>query len=96
MKTLDGFDESAALLSLRNTLASYFAISDDTWQAMVQFCQFRALVKQQLLYRQDEMPRSYSYVVKGLIRGFVWDDKGNEYNKMPPPVICALWQSTPA
>jgi len=70
-----------AFQALKNTLASYTPISDDTWEKFIRFSKFRVLPKQCLLYNAGIVPPSFSYVYKGLVRGFVCDEKGKEYNK---------------
>ena len=74
--------ESIARQTLREALEGYAQISDQTWLAFNGICQFRVLKKQQLLYQVGLLPKSFSFVYKGLIRAYVVDEKGNEYNKM--------------
>lgn len=73
--------EEKAYLALRKSLESYSPISDETWQAFRNISKFRTLTKLSLLYSAGEIPHSYAYVYQGLVRCFVCDDKGNEYNK---------------
>lgn len=42
---------------------------------------FRLLRKRSLLYPAGYVPQSYAYIYRGLMRCFVCDEKGNEYNK---------------
>ena len=94
--------ESGALRALRQSLASYAPISDETWEAFKGFIQVRSLPKQSLLYRAGEVPRSFAYVYQGLVRCFACDEKGNEYNKnffdesKFPGAMTALLSSTPS
>ena len=74
-------DQEKAFLALRQSLESYAPISDETWQAFVAISTFRSLKMHSLLYRTGEIPNSFSFVYQGLIRCFVCDEKGNEYNK---------------
>ncbi len=73
--------QDAAFIALRQALESYSAISDDTWRAYRAFCRFRQLEKHQLLYRCGELPTSFAFVHSGLLRVYITDDKGSEYNK---------------
>lgn len=73
--------EKNAYLSLKETMESYAPISDKTWSLIQTICKLRALKKFEILYRAGEIPESYAFVCSGLIRGFVTDEKGNEYNK---------------
>ncbi|OUS28203.1 hypothetical protein A9Q99_11725 [Gammaproteobacteria bacterium 45_16_T64] len=74
-------DEDKAYLALRESLASYSSIGDDTWDALMGISTFRSLPKGCLLYRAGDTPTTYAYVYRGLVRGYVCDEKGNEYNK---------------
>ena len=72
---------SLALLQLKKALNSYAPLSDDTWQEFRRLCQWRRLDKQQLLYRAGDPLSSFAFVVSGLLRVFITDEKGTEYNK---------------
>ena len=94
--------EHHAYLALKRALDSYTVITDDTWQKFKRICKFRRLDKQTLLYKAGDIPKSYSYVYQGLIRCFVVDEKGTEYNKMFfdedkfPGSMTALLQASPS
>lgn len=91
-----------AFRALRKALEAYAPISDATWQSFREITRYRSLPKGELLYRFNEVPRSYAYIYQGLIRGYVCDDKGNEYNKnffdedKFPGSMTALLTSTPS
>jgi CRP-like cAMP-binding protein len=93
---------SRAFAALRRSLSSYAPISDETWLAFREICTFRSLDKQTFLYTAGTTPSSFAYVYHGLIRCFVCDEKGNEYNKiffdegMFPGSMTALLTSTPS
>ena len=95
-------DENKSFLALRNSLASYAPISDETWEALRAISKFRALPKHTLLYSAGNIPKSYAYVYQGLIRCFVCDENGKEYNKnffdegMFPGSMTALLRSSPS
>lgn len=95
-------NEKKAFIALKKSLESYSSISDETWQALRDFSKFRALTKHSLLYRAGEVPNSYAYVYQGLIRCFVCDEKGSEYNKnffdegMFPGAMTALLTTSPS
>ncbi len=74
-------DKDKAFLALRASLESYSPISDDTWQAFMAISKFQSLTKNSLLYSAGQVPNSYAYIYQGLVRCFVCDEKGNEYNK---------------
>jgi len=67
--------------AFKQSLNAYTPISRDTWQALKAVTQIKSLEKHQVLYRAGDIPCTYAWVFQGLIRGFVCDDKGNEYNK---------------
>ena len=62
-------------------MESYSTISNETWMAIQSICKFRSLHKYDILYSLGDLPRTYSFVYSGLLRLFVIDKKGNEYNK---------------
>lgn len=94
--------EDKTFLFLRQTLESYAPISDETWLAFKKICTFRALPKGAFLYKVGELPTVFSYVYQGLVRCFVCDQKGNEYNKTFfaegafPGSMSALLSSSPS
>ncbi|WP_160152254.1 Crp/Fnr family transcriptional regulator [Microbulbifer sp. ALW1] len=73
--------EEAAFIALRNTLHSYYPLSDATWAAYRALCNWREIRKGAELYSAGDIPRSFAYVHRGLFRVYVLDDKGAEYNK---------------
>jgi CRP-like cAMP-binding protein len=95
-------DEKMSFLALRHSLESYAPISDESWEALKGISKFRSLKKHTLLYRAGDIPQSYAYIYQGLVRGFVCDDKGNEYNKKFfdegkfPGAMSALLTNTPS
>ena len=74
-------DDEKAFFALKESLESYSTISDETWHELKGISTFRSLSKHFYLYRAGEVPSSFAYVYQGLIRCFVCDEKGNEYNK---------------
>jgi len=74
-------DEEKAFFALRKSLESYSPISDDTWKVFMEISKFRSLTKHTILYSAGKVPSSFAYVYQGLVRCFVCDEKGNEYNK---------------
>jgi len=81
MESITLRDEEKAFFALRKSLESYSSITDETWLAFRGICKFRSLTKHSLLYRAGDIPYSYAYVYQGLVRCFVCDESGNEYNK---------------
>lgn len=95
-------DDEKAFLALKDSLDSYSGISDETWRDFKRISTFRSLAKNSYLYRAGEVPKSFAYIYRGLIRGFVCDEKGNEYNKnffqegQFPGAMSALLSSMPS
>ncbi|MFV8781100.1 Crp/Fnr family transcriptional regulator [Microbulbifer sp. SA54] len=73
--------QEAAFIALRNTLHDYYPLSDATWSAYRAICTWRQIKKGTELYAAGETPRSFAYVHQGLLRVYVIDEKGAQYNK---------------
>lgn len=68
--------------ALRNAMDSYYPLTETTWQAIQTICVLRQLEKGQFLIQAGEKPHTFGYVYKGLLRAYITDIKGKEYNKM--------------
>lgn len=92
----------AASAALKKTLDSYWPITDETWGCFQKISRLRELGKAEVLYRIGEIPPSFAFVVSGLFRLFVIDEKGSEYNKnffeegAFPGCMTALLTDTPS
>ena len=95
-------EHSTALTALRTALDSYWPITEPTWERFRAICRVRDLAKSELLYRMGDLPTSFAFVVSGLLRVFVIDAKGGEYNKnffeqsSFPGSMAALLTKTPS
>ena len=95
-------DNSAIYQAFKQALNAYTPISSATWQALMAVTQIKRLEKNQVLYQVGDIPSTFAWVFHGLIRGFVCDDKGNEYNKKFfdegkfPGAMSALLTNTPS
>lgn len=67
--------------ALKAAMESYAPLSEQTWRDFTQLCTIRRVKKHTLIYRAGELPRSFAFVVKGLVRAFVINPQGQEYNK---------------
>jgi len=91
-----------AFIALKNTLDGYTTISDETWLSLKSICKFRELERKAILYQMGEIPNSFSFVYSGLLRNFIIDENGNEYNKIFfdegtfPGAMVALLKSEPS
>lgn len=66
---------------LKEVLDSYFPISFDTWNKFKMIIEYKKVAKNTKLCKINEIPRSFYFVQKGLLRAYVIDEKGTEYNK---------------
>lgn len=95
-------DNTAIYQEFKRTLDAYTPISHITWQALKAVTQIKQLKKHQVLYQAGDIPSTYAWVFRGLIRGFVCDDNGNEYNKKFfdegkfPGAMSAMLTNTPS
>ena len=62
-------------------MESYGVISDYTWEKVALLCRIRHLKKGELLYKLGEVPTHFAFVYTGLIRAYVINMQGQEYNK---------------
>ena len=67
--------------ALRKVMDNYYILSDETWNALVDISTFDSIKKNDYLCQISEVPTFFSYVSFGLLRAFILDEKGNEYNK---------------
>ncbi|MFT4712175.1 MAG: CRP-like cAMP-binding protein [Candidatus Azotimanducaceae bacterium] len=95
-------DNTTIYRAFKQTLDSYTPISDTTWYALKAVTQIKRLEKNQVLYQAGDIPATFAWVFHGLIRGFVCDEKGNEYNKkffdegMFPGAMSAMLTNRPS
>ena len=88
--------------SLRAEMETYCSLSDETWTKMMAICKPLNLQKKALFSRAGEVPSFFGFVYSGLLRGYITDLEGNEYNKnffaenSWPGSMVALLQQTPS
>lgn len=91
-----------ALLALRRVMDSYYSLSRETWSKLTALCHFRRIDKHAVVYPSGEIPSTFAFVYSGLMRVYVIDEQGNEYNKnffdegKFPGSMAALLTSTPS
>jgi CRP-like cAMP-binding protein len=71
-----------ALLSLRKVMNSYALLTDATWQSMSHLVKLRVLAKGDILYCAGDISHTFAFVYQGLIRCYITDNNGDEYNKV--------------
>jgi len=102
MKKIGMVVSEQILLSLRARMETYAPLSDETWYALSLLCRVTLLKKGEVLYRLGELPEHFGFVFSGLIRGYVMNEQGQEYNKnfFPedtfPGSMTALLTETPS
>jgi CRP-like cAMP-binding protein len=95
-------DNTLIYQTFKQTVDTYTSISHSTWQALKAVTKIKRLEKHQVLYQAGEIPSTFAWVFHGLIRGFVCDEKGNQYNKkffdegQFPGAMSALLTNTPS
>lgn len=74
-------DENKSFTYLRDVINSYYSLSDETWESFCKICKYREVKKNDCLCRINEISNSFFFVNKGLLRTYIFDIKGTEYNK---------------
>ncbi len=72
---------SQACVALREAITVYAPLSTETWALLQSACTIKLLAKGACLYSAGHIARSFGFVYTGLLRAFVTDNAGNEYNK---------------
>ncbi|SFC41888.1 Crp/Fnr family transcriptional regulator [Pseudoalteromonas denitrificans] len=70
-----------AFMHLQQTLNLYHILPDDAWQAYLACCTVKKVKKGEIIYFIGSMPTSFAFIHQGLMRAYVIDKNGNEYNK---------------
>ncbi len=71
----------SALTHLKQTIESYYPISAVVWSDYQQCLTLKLVNKGEFLYTLGDIPTSFSFLHKGLMRAYVADSEGNEFNK---------------
>ncbi len=102
IKNMLTIKEQQIYQTLRLSMDAYAPLSEDTWQAFSAITQIKTLPKASIIVGLGELPTSYSYIYRGLIRGYTCNEKGDQYNKkffsegMFPGAMTALLTGTPS
>ena len=90
------------LETLRARMEAYAPLGQGTWEEFVGLCRSRLLAKGDFYVRAGEVPTEFGFLAAGLIRVFVSDEDGDEYNKVFfeeggfPGSMAALLGGTPS
>ncbi len=94
--------EDVAFNSLKASIDSYSPLSSETWHTLQKLCKFESVASNSTIYTPGDVPETFSYVYTGLLRAYICDEEGNEYNKRFfsegsfPGVMVALLLSEPS
>lgn len=95
-------DELQAYHALKAAMDDYTPVSEATWKRLKGISRYRTYSKGQLLYQLGDLPSSFAFVAEGLVRCYVSDESGAEYNKnffcegQFPGAMTALLKSEPS
>lgn len=68
--------------SLRKTINSYSPVTEETFNGIVKNSKIRNLEKGNTFTYIGRIPATFGYVYRGLLRAFITDENGTEYNKI--------------
>jgi len=77
----DSIKEDIAFNSLKSSIDSYSPLSPDTWHALLKICKCLHVPSKSTIYKSGDIPETFAYVYTGIVRAFICDKEGNEYNK---------------
>lgn len=69
------------LNQLKQTIESYYPLSENSWQLIENITEFQTLKKGETLLQNGEIAKNLHFIAKGVLRAFITDQEGNFYNK---------------
>lgn len=75
------FNPEIYLNNLKQTIESYYPLSDQSWKQIESTTHFQTLKKGETLLQNGEIAKNLHFVAKGVLRAFITDQQGNFYNK---------------
>ena len=75
------FNKETYLNNLKQTIESYYPISEKSWKLIESITCFQTLKKGESLLRNGEIAKNLHFIAKGVLRAFITDEEGNFYNK---------------
>lgn len=69
------------LHQLKQTIESYYPISENSWKLIESIAVFQTLKKGETLLQNGEIAKNLHFIAKGVLRAFITDQQGNFYNK---------------
>lgn len=59
-------------------LSAHIKISDAELERMGRIIHYSSYIKNEVIQKQGEIPRSLAFIIKGAVRAYYYDEKGNE------------------
>lgn len=75
------FNKETYLNNLKQTIESYYPISEKSWKLIESITSFQTIKKGETLLRNGEIAKNLHFIAKGVLRAFITDEEGNFYNK---------------
>lgn len=75
------FTKDTYLNNLKQTIESYYPLSEHSWKLIEKIIHFQTLKKGETLLQNGEIARNLHFIAKGALRAFITDEQGNFYNK---------------
>jgi len=75
------FNKETYLNNLKQTIESYYLISENSWKLIENITSFQTLKKGETLLQNGEIAKNVHFIAKGVLRAFITDEEGNFYNK---------------
>ncbi|WP_276381356.1 Crp/Fnr family transcriptional regulator [Flavobacterium sp. H4147] len=75
------FNKETYLSNLKQTIESYYPISENSWKLIENITSFQTLKKGETLLQNGEIAKNVHFIAKGVLRAFITDEEGNFYNK---------------
>jgi signal-transduction protein with cAMP-binding, CBS, and nucleotidyltransferase domain len=75
------FNNEIHFSQLKQTIESYYSISENSWKLIESIAVFQTLKKGETLLQNGEIAKNLHFVAKGVLRAFITDQEGNFYNK---------------
>jgi len=77
----DSIQKDIAFNSLKASIDSYSPLSPETWHALQKLCKWVKVTNNEIIYKSGDIPETFAYVYTGIVRAYICDEEGNEYNK---------------
>ncbi|MCR4031508.1 MULTISPECIES: Crp/Fnr family transcriptional regulator [Flavobacterium] len=75
------FNKETYLNNLKQTIESYYPISENSWKLIENITSFQSIKKGETLLQNGEIAKNLHFIAKGVLRAYITDEQGNFYNK---------------